>query len=288
MQSILNSDSGMMDSIKTKQLWPCTDCTLQYMTGSLEYANGTQANTDTNSWLHHSVMINTGKGRTNANCPSSKGDPFFSSGNERTVTAFTSMDGTYKSGYYIAPTETDSLIIYNELMNMDPFDKVVYYTVDYEYLPGKQADYAESRAIWFSIGPSQCGPAKTNGTASKTGGYQDPLYPASNLTDKQQPKTNVFAEHSAPWVSLYDGEIISTGGHLHDGGESVQLWQNGKQICDSVATYGGSPAYIQRVGGDMGSMPHISSMVTCHMVGQVKKGDSMSITANYNFNHRMG
>lgn len=59
----------------------------------------------------------------------------------------------------------------------------------------------------------------------------------------------VFGLDMVPsWTSTIDGELVFAAGHVHDGGVNVNVLQNGKLICDSVATYGGDPAFTD--GGD--------------------------------------
>jgi hypothetical protein len=64
---------------------------------------------------------------------------------------------------------------------------------------------------------------------------------SSNLTSSGVPKALKFSEHSMPWNSPINGIILGMGGHLHDGGESVEFYQNGKRLCESKATYSSAP-----------------------------------------------
>jgi hypothetical protein len=74
---------------------------------------------------------------------------------------------------------------------------------------------------------------------------------------------------NSTWTANFEGELINASGHLHDGGQHVQVLVEGKPSCKSVATYGGDPAYIQKpsMGGHShghgGAMKHISSMTIC-------------------------
>jgi hypothetical protein len=43
-------------------------------------------------------------------------------------------------------------------------------------------------------------------------------------------KKPVSSEHYPPWISPKDGWFISTGGHMHDGGESWKLYHDDKMI----------------------------------------------------------
>jgi hypothetical protein len=59
-----------------------------------------------------------------------------------------------------------------------------------------------------------------------------------------------------------------------DGGVSLSATINGKLVCDSKALYGG----ISTNAGDQGT---ISAMQYCTSPIKVKKGDTISLDANY-------
>jgi hypothetical protein len=259
----------MVDDVKMSQL-PCTDCTLLYATGGLEYPDGRVANTDTGAWLHHIVGFNTGPGRSAAACHSMPMDPFWSSGNERETKVYTSTNGAIKSGYYIKPT--DKFMLYSELMNMDPVEKHVYITGDFEYLPGRQKDYMDTKAIWLQLG--QCGEDIQDLT--KAG------IPGKPLNNK------AFTEASPPWTSQYDGQMLYVSGHLHDGGTHLEVIENGKTLCDSQMKYGETPAFHGPATELMGPMVHISSISNCTDMGKISKGDKFHIKANYDFTKHPG
>jgi hypothetical protein len=69
------------------------------------------------------------------------------------------------------------------------------------------------------------------------------------------------------------------GGHLHDGGDSVSLYINGKLACSSMAKYGGPGAV--RVSKDGRKWETISAMSDCLTPIPVKKGDKIEIAAHY-------
>jgi len=268
----LFGDDGMTDMIKPAQK-PCTDCTLLFANAGLEYANGTEANTDTGSWLHHIVMLNIGPGRADAACGIPGADPFFTNGNERELKAYTSLDGSFNSGYYIQPK--DNFILYSELMNMDPIEKHVWITIYYEYLPGRPAGYQNTKAIWIQLG--QCGQPDTDGSGKKV------FYTGMPLNDK------AFQESSAPWTAKQDGTVVFVSGHLHDGGTGTKIYKNDQMICDSETHYGETPAYHQELMPGM-NMPteHISSVTPCFMPTKMTKGDKFYQTSFYNFTEHPG
>jgi hypothetical protein len=275
LQSTLLSDSGMVDNVKMNIPKPCTDCTILYMNAGMEYANGTDANTDTGSWLHHIVLFNTGPGRKDAACGVGNIDPFFSNGNERELKAFANLPdkGPVDSGYLLKTT--DKMTLYSELMNMDPFEKQVYITIYFEYLPQPEPTFKDTKAIWIDL--NQCGKKDVT---------------TGNLDAASRPLKNVFTETTADWTSQYDGDMVFVSGHLHDGGTNSLIYKNDKLLCDSVTSYGGSAAYIQNTTmagmSGMAADEHISGDTSCSNMGPIVKGDKFHLSVNYDFNKHPG
>jgi hypothetical protein len=255
-----NDNNGMADFLEKAAKMPCTDCLITFMQAGLTYPNGTYANADTGLWLHHVVLSNLG--RPSAVCPTSdSGDRFFASGNERTAINIC-VNGTDKAGYYV--NKTDHVVMLTELMNEteDPRPAVV--TITYEYIPGMPAGFDTVTPVWLDIG--NC---------------SDSDVPAKNNT--------AFQYSSQTWKSTVAGKITGTGAHLHDGGTHLEVMQNGKDICNAQAIYGGSPGYVESMNGMSGmdmsmgmDMVHVSSIGVCANVGPVDVGDEFSITAYYN------
>jgi hypothetical protein len=216
--------------------------------------------------------MNNGPGRRDAACNYSGTDPFFSSGNERTPSVYSSPDGKMKTGYYIRRADTFSL--YSELMNLDEQAKQVWVTMTYEYIPSHPLDYAETKAVWLGIG--QCLKPPVPSIDGKP-------YPV----DKQgRPfDTKPFDVNSPAWWSPWNGIKLSVGGHLHDGGTSIFIYENENVLCTSKASYGTSPQFIEKSTGLQGNpgMRHISHMSGCTMMGPLKKGTRYYLTARYNF-----
>jgi Stress up-regulated Nod 19 len=78
------------------------------------------------------------------------------------------------------------------------------------------------------------------------------------------------------------GKVVAMVGHLHDSGVHIaatDTTQSNQPFCDSVATYGGSPGYIDAMG-----MSHISAMSTCSGSPIINwhTGDNIQIDASYN------
>jgi hypothetical protein len=67
---------------------------------------------------------------------------------------------------------------------------------------------------------------------------------------------------------------------MHDGGERIRLYINGKEICDSVAFYGGNDQ-ATLVGPDGKKWETLSGMSECARVMKVKEGDLLRMDAYY-------
>ncbi|KAF2663348.1 hypothetical protein BT63DRAFT_461457 [Microthyrium microscopicum] len=274
---------GMADTFAIGAKKPCDgECTILGLVGDIEYADGKPASNSQGAWFHHAVLLNTGPQVLDGNCGTSKIDNMFMSGNERSMNGYSLPNAKIKSGYRIH--KDDSFVLTTELMNMQDKEQWVWLTISYEYLDGHQPDYKDGRMLWMSIGPIgiRCG-----GAAVKS-----PWGP-SNLTLAQQPKLDVFSEHSLPWVAPRDGWILATGGHMHDGGVNLQVFHNDKLICTSTPTYAhdghgmGGMRKRQIKGGEKSNddIDHIKKQEGCNFLEgrPMKKGDTLYIAANYDF-----
>jgi hypothetical protein len=214
----------------------------------------------------------------------------FMSGNEKTIGGMALPNATIKSGYPLKAA--DSLWLQIELMNVDDKEKFVWLTLNWEFMDKPlPADYKIGKTIWTSIGPLPPCP----GTKPFDWG-------PSNLTLSQQPKSKIFSEHSQPWKAQSKGYVLATGGHLHDGASSLQVYLNDKVICDSIAVYsdkgGGGMAAAKGLrkrqhegmagmdAGHGGEKPkHIDHQEVCLFPSGIpfNKGDTMHLQANYDF-----
>ena len=214
-------------------------------------------------------------------------ESIFESGNERTEVFFTSASSGLKTGYHIR--STDMFILNSELMNMNNSEKWVWITLTYDYVE-KFQEYKESKVLWVSVGASRCGYT-----------IQNP-FGVTNLTKTLQPTKNIFSEHSIPWTAEFDGHLIATNGHMHDGGTSIEMYKNDEVICVSLPQYvsGGNSA-MRMINGlekrQMGhdnsgnkNAEHIATQSPCIFDRPVplKKGDKIHIKANYNFTSHAG
>jgi len=173
------------------------------------------------------VLFNIGKDAWDATCtvfglphmivgslPASS-ERIFSSGNERTMVFFNSPVGkesNAKVGYPVYPADRFGLIA--DLMNMNPSSKQVYMTMYYDYVEDHPAGFGEVKPVWFDV--AQCGTSEIGGG---TAGSK-------------------FTISALPWTANFDGEVLSIGGHIHDGGTHLDVTANGKVACTSTAYYG--------------------------------------------------
>jgi hypothetical protein len=259
------------------------------------------------AWLHHSIILNWGGQVKDYTCGRII-DNMFETGNERTDIEWAHRNGSFKTGYFIHPT--DNFFINTELMNMDDVEKWVWLTFTYDYVDeiAKHPDYKDGRIVWMSIGPDRCSKTTTNPFGN------------SNLTESQQPKALALSEYSVPWVSPSDGHIIGVSAHMHDGGTATEVFLDGKSICNSLPKYArngkagmgyGGPAPPK--GGPMGhghtknrklrrqnvatggmhnnnEIEHIEGQTPCFFDPPipVKKDSKMFIRSDYDFKSHPG
>jgi len=234
---------------------PCSNCYITSMQAGLITADGRSANVDRGLWLHHMVMFDSSK--QDVTCPSLGvgilGQRFFSSGNERTPT---NAGGPYGYPQNGNPSWT---LIY-DLMNMNATAQQVYITVTYGYAPLTTPGMRPITPVWLDV--NQCS------------------------TSERAAQPGKKFQYSYSVTSQRAGKMLGIGGHIHDGGTNLTVTKNGQVICDSRATYGGKPEYIEGPGLGMPGMAHISEMSRCqgtfeNPVTTINVGDTMGITAYY-------
>ena len=234
-------------------LWvgkPCTNCFITSIKPNLVYADGTRASVNTGPALHHMVLAS--QFRSDPTCGGNLlglvGERFFASGDERTVIEFPSGYG-YKVGLL------DQWNLIYDLMNMDTASKTVYIEMTYTYRSGS-ANLEQLKPVWLDV--DQCGDSE----------YSIPAGPSDTHWD---------------WNVNVPGRIVAIGGHVHTEGQGVRTeatnQTTGQSICNSVATYGETPDYI-----DMMGEPWISSMSRCiaNPVATVARGNTVRLHSVYN------
>ncbi|KAF2419607.1 hypothetical protein EJ08DRAFT_706428 [Tothia fuscella] len=266
---------------------PCEECTLLWQQAGMEYPNGTVANVDTGMWLHHMVHFNKGPTRWD---PTGKdrfcipflpvflspktSERFYTAGNERTLMDYNPQgkegDLTTGSGYYLRKEDKFAFLV--ELMNMNMVDTVVYITMVYDFLPGPLPEgWTEAKTVWLDA--NQCG--------------------TSEVWPPQEKGT--FTIDTQPWKPNFEGKLLWSIVHQHDGGMDVEVRNTNNTVCKGVAKYSETPAYIYRgssMGGDKVAKDHISSMPGCGAEGsaglEVKRDQVWSLKGKYDYDQREG
>ena len=154
-----------------------------------------------------------------------------------------------------------------ELMNMsdEPASAVV--TITYEYIPSPKSSFSRVKPLWLDIGG--CETSELPAFANKS-----------------------FQHSSKDWTAQTEGHVTFIASHLHDGGTHLETKSNHNIVCNSVAAYGQTPAYVDTMPMNMTmnngmqmemnmSVEHISSLTPCTNQGTMKAGDKWSVTAYY-------
>jgi hypothetical protein len=128
-------------------------------------------------------------------------------------------------------------------------EQYIWLAVSYEIYDGPRPDFRNSHVIWLSV---------NSGLNCKA--EQNP-FGASNLTKDGVPKSLVFAESSNPWTSPINATLMGVGGHLHDGGVSMDFYKNGQRICEAKPVYAsGAAAAAASMGSHHADGEHITSV----------------------------
>jgi hypothetical protein len=223
---------------------PCTNCFLLQLQPDLVYADGRSANLDTGMMLHHAVLFSAG--RPDATCgpgepfPGKLGQRFFASGNERTPGLFPPG-----FGYYVDGGNWSGIF---HVMNHGTEARTVWFRLRVRWSPAAAGGVLPLTPIWLDM--NNC----------RTSEYAVPAGPSSSHWT---------------WTSTLTGRVISTGGHVHNGGVRTTLSNKttGQHLCTSWAGWGKNPAY-------QGS---IESMSVCSWdrVGTVQKGQVLDLESVY-------
>jgi hypothetical protein len=75
---------------------------------------------------------------------------------------------------------------------------------------------------------------------------------------------------------------------VHDGGVNTEIYQNGKILCDSRATYTMGNSTHMEGSHSTTAARHIASMSGCVNSDTVKAGDKFHIVVNYDFEKNPG
>jgi hypothetical protein len=145
-----------------------------------------------------------------------------------------------------------------ELMNQNAHTVQVVFTMIFEYVPEPgRWNFTEEVPLFLDVGDCY-------------------------VHERPAAQDSVFQYTSQPWASTTEGHMVIMGGHVHDGGERVVLSHNDREICEMVATYSNESDLEGMYPRDSPSSRHITDVSWCTDPGELKLGDSLSITAFYN------
>jgi hypothetical protein len=161
-------------------------------------------------------------------------------------------------------------------MNMNMDDRTVDFTVEYDFIDGPmdKEKWMDIKPVWLDI--DLCG-----------------------LSEIKAPRNNgTFSVEGKPWIPNFEGDIIGVGGHLHDGGSTLQILSSPAiEVCNSVARYGESSEFLYHAANNtMGDShlaeKHISSMSACSTVTmpvhRLEKSQSWILKAHYDYDRFAG
>jgi hypothetical protein len=233
---------------------PCSNCYITSMKADLVYPNGQVAGWSTNHMLHHMVLFNNEWGKIDSTCFIGApfplgllfGQRFFASGDERTT-----IDMPAGYGYKVG---SGSFNLIYELMSMTDVPSSASIRMTYDWVPATTPGIKEVEPIWMDV--AQCG-------------FSEVSVPQG------------VSQNSWTWNVNRPGRIVRIGGHIHDGGQNIEIRNDttGQVICNSVAGYGESPLYLDHHGEG-----HISSMSKCTPTGAaatVANGQNVTIRGHY-------
>ncbi|TID23380.1 Structural maintenance of chromosomes protein 4 [Venturia nashicola] len=234
------------------------DVTIIAGKSDLVYADGVRADISNGLYLHHLISsdaskpppawVNTCPGLAEFPLPSQLGNTFLGTGNDEAGVTYTNAQSNMKGGFYL---KDDYMGLQVDVVNYDKTSKKIFVVFDVEFLEGRT------------------GPDAMSVLLSLTGCSSPGFVLAAQEIMLESKDFRVFE----------DGGIINAKGHLHDGGEYMELYLNDKLVCSSNATYGGGSGTMKSDGKEWTT---ISKMSECEDTIPVKKGDNISMKSRYN------
>jgi hypothetical protein len=239
----------------------CTNCTIIQGSTYIADESGRRLTMEDGAYLHHILMMSSKLTPPFYSCetwnPLQKLSLFatfpvlISAGVEQPDFFFTTADGKFNSGSYVRPN--DEVGIEAEAINYNKEHKKWHIAMDYEYVEGKPVGLQDVSAAFFNA-------AGCAGLNPSEAAFYGP------------PGQKVFNSSGPSFKAQKDGTIINMSGHLHDGGDRLEMRINGEQVCNSVAGYD--------VGN--GNQLMIKNMTACPPKIPVKTGDIIEVKAVYN------
>jgi len=247
-----SADSGQQDlRFRIPSAGFCKSCTVLKGNIALQNLDGSPGVPKNGSgvYIHH-ILTTSSKRSTsfwagNGGCRpmlDGLGAKFVGSGedNNNVPVWYTTQDGSHTGGFHI--NSMDSFSMEADLVSLNAAESKIYITIDMEYLPGiVGGDTRESL-----VDVSWCGGERV-----------------------KAPTNGVGRAKSGTWKFTDSGIITVAKGHMHAGGDKVQVYINNKLACESKA------AYDSTKGSGA-----IAGMSLCPQM-PVKSGDSLYFNVIY-------
>ncbi|KAE9988928.1 hypothetical protein EG328_005638 [Venturia inaequalis] len=237
----------------------CQDCTVIHGSAYVANEKGERLNVKDGVFIHHLGMLDPRReSKPLYSCNGKESAPyqsFLGSGVDESEYFYTSSNGSYNSGYYIKDGEIFSLQY--EIINYTPTAQKWYIAADYEYVDGKAPGVEDVTVT--ALNSQSC-------------------FGWERAQIKPPPEKKQFTNTSPDFVMAQDGTVLRLMGHLHDGGENIELLLNNKTVCDSRATYGGKNSMHAQDGTVLES---IEAMSACTDLIPIKKGDVVKLVSHY-------
>jgi hypothetical protein len=237
---------------------------------TLTYADGTVADVVNGIYNHHFMVLDLKKSTTGPiACPDGKVtgapvSPLMGSSEANRDLLFVAPEVDFNGGYYIG--KSAQIMLSAEIVNYTNDTKKIYSVTEMEYVPGRPRGSLDTGLQIIDVGQCEV-KGSTAGMAGMEGMIMAPK-------DKK-----IFSVESKKMSITQDGFILFRRGHMHDGGDGVVLKINNNTICNSKAIYGGDTQSTTSASGK--KWETISHMAECHDVVKVKKGDELTVQANF-------
>jgi hypothetical protein len=156
-----------------------------------------------------------------------------------------------------------------ELMNESKKTISMYFVINFEHLPKSTPGYKEAKLVWLDV----------------TNCARESEFPA---------QLGRYVKESTDFIMPSDGDWLFATGHVHDGGEKVEMYINDKLVCNSKQMYANRRGKFYEPNDgtilDGQVMPpgtHISDNGVCRNFASGKKGDRVRVKAYYDDSKHM-
>lgn len=260
------------------------DVTLITANTTWVWKDGSEARVDQGVYNHHHLVVDMAKTKPTkiAECPDGTGVgmgvPLFSgSAEDGGGSLYSTKNGEFPSGYYLP--KNSRVMITGDVVNYKDETQEIYSLTDIQYIEGQPKALMQAANQIWDLG-------RCSGDSEMTGALRPP------------PGQKKWSIQSSPMKIVQDGYILAfrklsirsalvfitshelLGGHLHDGGVSLDAELNGKQICSSQAIYNGAP-----LNKDKPEEKSVNEMAYCYPADPIKVsvGDTIMLKAHYDF-----